>query len=96
MLQVVEDYYSKNRSSRHCCHNIMTFGLHAKSFSCPDDPILAPKLQLSNHKLTRIAVPEKQERRSPLTYFENNITIMVKRKDDQKIYNPQWLRKLIR
>jgi hypothetical protein len=47
--------------------NIMTFSLHAKSFSCPDDPILPPKLQLSHHKeLTRIAVPEKQERRRPL------------------------------
>ncbi len=50
--------------------NIMTFSLHslhAKSFSCPDDPILPPKLQLSHHKeLTRIDVPEKQERRRPL------------------------------
>jgi hypothetical protein len=66
--------------------NIMTFGLHAKSF--PDDLILPPQLQLSHHKemSDRSAVPENEERRGSLvTCFENSIIIMVKRQDNQKI-----------
>jgi hypothetical protein len=60
--------------------NIMTFSLHAKSFSCPDDPILPPKLQLSHHKEHLDSCTRKARKKKALvTYFENNIIILVKK-----------------
>jgi hypothetical protein len=59
--------------------NIMTFSLHAKSFSCPDDPILPPKLQLSHHKEHSDSCTRKARKKALVTYFENNIIILVKK-----------------
>jgi hypothetical protein len=60
--------------------NIMTFSLHAKSFSCPDDPILPPQLQLSHHKEHLDSCTRKARKKKALvTYFENNIIILVKK-----------------
>jgi len=47
--------------------NIMTFALHAKSFSCPNDhtPTPASIILPQRNDSDRPAVPEKQERRGP-------------------------------